>query len=155
MDADDTAAYIERAVKFCNERIWGTLNATVLVHPDSLKQPEVADAVERAVANLRYGSVGINYWGGISFVLGTTTWGAFPGHPLYDIQSGTGVVHNTLMFARPQKAVLRAPFRIFPKPTWFVTRGKQASKVFPKLVEFEAAPSPLKVPSIVWDAITG
>ena len=155
LDAEDAAAYIDRAVEFCNERLWGTLNATILVHPDALKQPGVADAVERAVANLRYGSVGVNYWGGMSFVLGTTTWGAFPGHLLHDIQSGTGVVHNTLMFAHPQKAVLRAPFRIFPKPPWFATRGKQASKVFPKLVEFEAAPSPLKVPGIVLASVTG
>ena len=155
LDADTIAAYIDRAVEFCNERLWGTLNATILVHPASMKQPEVAAAVERAVAGLRYGSVGVNYWGGIGYALGTTPWGAFPGHPLYDIQSGTGVVHNTLMFARTQKAVLRAPFRIFPKPTWFVTRGAQASKAFPKLVEFEAAPSPLKVPGILWAAIAG
>jgi Aldehyde dehydrogenase family len=155
LDADDAAAYIDRAVEFCNERLWGTLNATILVHPASLKQPEVAAAVERAVANLRYGTVGVNYWAGTGFVLGTTTWGAFPGHPLYDIQSGTGTVHNTLMLAHPQKAVLRAPFRIFPKPPWFATQGRKASKVFPRLVDFEAAPSPLKVPAIVWAAVAG
>lgn len=155
LDADSTAAYIDRAVEFCNNTLWGTLNVTILVHPASLKQPEVADAVERAVANLRYGSVGINYWAGTSFVLGTTPWGAFPGHPLYDIQSGTGFVHNTLMFQHTQKTVMSAPFRVFPKPPWFVTQGDKASKVFPKLVEFEAAPSPLRVPGIVWAAVAG
>jgi hypothetical protein len=155
LDAGSTADYIDHAVEFCNNTLWGTLNATILVHPASLKQPEVAAAVERAVANLRYGTVGINYWAGTSFVLGTTPWGAFPGHPLYDIQSGTGFVHNTLMFERPQKVVLSAPFRVFPRPPWFVTQGNKASKVFPKLVEFEAAPSPLKVPGIVWDAVAG
>jgi acyl-CoA reductase-like NAD-dependent aldehyde dehydrogenase len=153
LDAENAAAYIDRAVEFCNERLWGTLNATILVHPASMKQPEIAAALERAVATLRYGTVGVNYWSGLGFVLGTTPWGAYPGHPLHDIQSGTGVVHNTLMFSRPQKVVLRAPFRIFPKPAWFVTRGEQASKVFPRLVEFEAAPSPLKAPGIVWAAI--
>ncbi len=153
LEADSTAAYIDRAVAFCNDNIWGTLNATILVHPASLKQLEVAASVERAVANLRYGTVGVNYWAGTGFAFGTTTWGAFPGHPLYDIQSGTGVVHNTLMFDRPQKSVLRAPFRLFPKPAWFVTQGSKASKVFPLLVEFEAEPSPLKVPAIVWAAV--
>lgn len=60
-----------------------------------------------------------------------------------------------LMFAHPQKSVLRAPFRTLPKPVWFVTQGAKASKVFPKLVDFEAAPSPLKVPAIMWAAIAG
>jgi hypothetical protein len=107
------------------------------------------------VANLRYGNVGVNYWAGSSFVLGVTTWGAFPGHPLHDIQSGTGVVHNNLMFAHPQKSVLRGSFRTTPKPPWFVTQGKSGRKIFPKLVAFDAAPSPLKVPGIMWTAIAG
>ncbi|MDQ2905972.1 MAG: aldehyde dehydrogenase family protein [Chloroflexota bacterium] len=148
LEAANTAEYIDRAVAFANEHIWGSLNATILVHPQSLKDPAVAAALERAVANLRYGTVGINYWAGIGYALCTPTWGAFPGHEMYDIQSGNGVVHNTLMFARPQKSVLRAPFRINPVPPWFATRSKAARAVFPKLVNFEESPSPLKVPGI-------
>ena len=155
LSASSVVEYIDRAVEFANQGIWGTLNATILVHPASLKDPQIAAAVDRAVANLRYGSIGINYWAGISFALGTTTWGAFPGHPLHDIQSGTGVVHNDLMFGRPQKSVLRAPFRATPTPTWFVSEAAKASKTFPKLVEFEASPSLLKVPGVLWSAIRG
>jgi len=153
LDAPGVVEYIERAVAFANEHIWGSLNVTIIVHPRSLKDPAIAGAVERAIANLRYGTVGVNYWAGTSFTLGTTTWGAFPGHEMNDIQSGTGVVHNTLMFSRPQKTVLRGPFRSIPKPPWFVTQGKIASKVFPKLVKFEASPSPWKVPDIVWSSV--
>lgn len=155
LEAGSVVEYIERAVDFANEGVWGTLNATLLVHPASLKDPQVAQAVERAIANLRYGSIGVNYWAGISFAIGTTTWGAFPGHPIHDIQSGNGVVHNNLMFARTQKSILRAPFRGFPTPTWFVSEYGKASKVFPKLVAFEAAPSPLKVPGLMISALFG
>lgn len=155
LEAESVVEYIERAVEFANEGIWGTLNATILVHPQSLKDPQISQAVERAVANLRYGSIGVNYWAGISFAIGVTTWGAFVGHPIYDIQSGNGVVHNTLMFASPQKSVLRAPFRSTPTPTWFVSEANKACKVFPKLVQFEASPSFLKVPGILWAAIKG
>ncbi len=155
LEAGSVVEYIDRAVEFANEEIWGTLNATILVHPESLKDPQIAQAVERAIANLRHGSIGLNYWAGISFALGTTTWGAFPGHPIYDIQSGNGVVHNTLMFAHPQKSVLRGPFRSTPTPTWFVTEAAKGARVFPKLVQFEAAPSPLRVPGILWSAIKG
>ncbi|HLY32834.1 MAG TPA: aldehyde dehydrogenase family protein, partial [Ktedonobacterales bacterium] len=153
--AESVADYIDRAVAFCNENLWGTLNATLIVHPASLRDPAVAAAIERAVANLRYGTVGVNYWAGASFTLGVTTWGAFPGHPLNDIRSGVGVVHNTLMFSRPQKSVLRAPFKIIPTPPWFVTQGKKGAKVFERLSMLEAAPSPLKVPGILAAALFG
>ena len=155
IDAASVPEYIDRAVDLANKHHWGTLNATIIVHPTSLKDPAVAAAVERAVANLRYGTIGVNYWAGTGFVLCVTTWGAFPGHEMHDIQSGVGVVHNTLMFSRPQKSVLRAPFRSSPKPPWFVTRGKTARKVFPKLVDLEVSPSPWKVPGILWSAIIG
>jgi hypothetical protein len=72
-----------------------------------------------------------------------------------DIQSGTGVVHNTLMFSRPQKTVLHGPFRSIPKAPWFVTQGKTASRVFPKFVKFEESPFPWKVPGMVWSAVRG
>jgi hypothetical protein len=155
LEASSVVDYIERAVAFANDNIWGTLNVTLLVHPESLKDPQIAQAVESAIANLRYGSIGVNYWAGISFALGTTTWGGFGGHPIYDIQSGNGVVHNTLMFARPQKSVLRAPFRSSPTPTWFASEGAKGRNVFPKLVQFEASPSPFKVPGILWSALKG
>jgi len=102
---------------------------------------------------LREYAVGINYWAGAGFTFGTTTWGAFPGHEIHNIQSGTGVVHNTLMFSRPQKSVLRGPFRSVPTPPWFVTHGKTASKLFPKLADFEASPSLFKVGGILLTAL--
>lgn len=153
LEAKSTAEYIDRAVTFANKQLWGTLNATIIVHPTSLKEPGVAEAMERAIANLRYGTIGVNYWAGAGFALCTTPWGAFPGHPLNDIQSGCGVVHNTLMFSHPQKSVIRAPFRCVPTPPWFVTHGKAMSKLFPRLVQFEASPSPWQVPGIVKAAL--
>jgi acyl-CoA reductase-like NAD-dependent aldehyde dehydrogenase len=153
--ASSVPEYIERAVAFANETIWGTLNVTLLVHPKSLSDPAVAAAVEQAVANLRYGTVAVNYWAGTGFVLGTTTWGAYPGHPLSDIRSGTGVVHNALMFDRPQKSVMRGPWRAMPVPPWFVTHGRAGREVFRRLAYFEAAPSAAKAPAIALAALRG
>ncbi len=151
--ATSVVDYIDQAVQFANERLWGSLNATIIVHPKSLQEPGVAAAIERALANLRYGTIGINYWGGVSFTLGVTTWGAFPGDAINDVRSGVGVVHNTLMFSQTQKSILRGPFRSIPTPPWFALRGSSASKVFPKLVELEVAPTPWKVPGILWSAL--
>ncbi|HEX7183041.1 MAG TPA: aldehyde dehydrogenase family protein [Thermoanaerobaculia bacterium] len=154
LEANSVPEYIERAVAFANDTLWGTLNITLIVHPASLKDPEVAKAVEKAIADLRYGTVSINQWAALGYGLVITPWGAFPGHTRQDIQSGTGVVHNTLMFDRSQKTVIRAPFRVFPKPVWFATH-KTAHKLTPKLVRFEADPSFAKLPGILGLAVRG
>src|SRR5262249_22736280 len=129
--------------------------ATVLVHPDSLKDRAVAEAVERAIANLRYGTVSLNYWAAGGFCLGTTTWGAFPGHRLGDIQSGIGVVHNSLMFSRPQKSVIRCSFRVVPTPPWFATRDRAGRAVFRRMTYLEQAPSMAKIPALAIAALRG
>ncbi len=146
--------FIARAVAFANDRLWGTLNATLLVHPRSLADPAVARAVEAAVADLRYGTVSINHWAATGYGLVVTPWGAYPGSTPADIQSGTGWVHNTLMLSHIQKCVVRAPFRVFPKPVWFATH-RTAGALSPRLTRFEAAPSPWKLPGIFAEALRG
>ena len=152
LTAPSPAEYVDAAVAFCNDVVWGTLSATVLVSPSSLRDPSVADAVERAVDNLRYGAIGVNLFHAIAFALGTTTWGAYPGHLRTDIQSGSGVVGNTLMFDRPQKSVVRGPFRARPKPPWFATSSGQY-EVMRKFVAFEADPSASKIPGLLLAAV--
>jgi acyl-CoA reductase-like NAD-dependent aldehyde dehydrogenase len=152
--APSVAEYVDRAVDFANDTLWGTLNITLLVSPAALADPATSAAVERAVANLRYGTVSINHWAALGYGLVVTPWGAYPGHTAEDIQSGTGVVHNTLMFSRVQKSVVRAPFHVRPKPVWFATH-RTADRLTPKLVRFEAAPSLAKLPGIFSLALRG
>ena len=154
LSADSVVEYIDKAVDFCNDSTWGTLSAGIFVHPKSMKDPAVAEAVERAIANLRYGSVAVNHWPGINYALVTPTWGAFPGHTIDDIRSGRGVVHNTFMFDRPQKSVLRGPFRLWPKPLWFID-NKAAATVGRKLTYFNADPSLMRLPGILWASLRG
>jgi acyl-CoA reductase-like NAD-dependent aldehyde dehydrogenase len=152
--AGSIAEYLERAVAFANDSLWGTLNVTLVVPPQAAADPAAGPAVERAIADLRYGTVSVNHWAAIGYGLVVTPWGAFPGHTAQDIQSGTGVVHNTLMFSRVQKSVVRAPFHAHPKPAWFATH-RTASRLTPKLVRFEAEPSPAKLPGIFSLALRG
>lgn len=155
IEAASVPEFIDRAVDFVNERLWGTLTATILVHPRSMRIPQVAAAVQRAVANLRYGTVGVNMWGVMGYLMSTTSWGAFPGHPSHDIQSGHGVINNVLMLPDVQKSVLRAPFaQWWPKPPQFVSH-KTANELFKQFVDFERDPSPGKLPGLVWAAVRG
>ncbi len=146
------SAFLKAAVAFANDRLWGTLGANVLVHPHT--EAQLGPELEQAIAALRYGCVAVNAWTGVGFLLCQLSWGAFPGHTLTDVQSGIGIVHNTLMFDRAQKSVVRGSFypmprgflhgqlAILPKPPWFVT-SRTADTVGKKLVEFEATHNPL------------
>ncbi|RMH15114.1 MAG: aldehyde dehydrogenase family protein [Acidobacteria bacterium] len=154
LEAPTVKDFLARAVDFANRRLWGTLNATILIHPKSLKNPENAEALDRAIAELRYGTVSINNWAAIGYGLVVPPWGAYPGHDVYDVQSGIGVVHNTLMFSRVEKTVVRSPWRMSPKPIWFPSH-KTALAMARKLVAFEASPSPWKLPGIILTALRG
>ena len=152
LTAPSAAAFVDAATEFANAVLWGTLSATILVSSSALKEPAVAGAVDRAVDGLRYGAIGVNLWHALAFAIGTTTWGAYPGHPRTDIQSGTGVVGNATMFDRPQKSVVRGPFRSRPKPPWFAT-ATGSYGVMRRLVAFEAGPSYGQVPGLLAGAL--
>ncbi|HEX2029103.1 MAG TPA: aldehyde dehydrogenase family protein [Nitriliruptorales bacterium] len=136
----DVATFIDQAVEFCNDRLWGTLAATVIVHPRSQKDPPVAGALDRALERLRYGTVAVNHWTGLAYAVMTTSWGAYTGHDLHDIQSGRGVVHNTYLYEAPEKSVVRGPFRTVVEPPWFVTH-RRAHEVGRRYLDVEADPS--------------
>lgn len=154
IEAASVAEYLDRAVAFCNDTLWGSLNVTLLVAPAALADPAVGAAFERAVAGLRYGTVSINHWAALGYGLVVTPWGAYPGGRPADIGSGAGVVHNTLMLSRVQKCVVRAPFHARPKPAWFAGH-RTAARLAPRLAQFEAAPSVAKLPGIFSLALRG
>jgi hypothetical protein len=154
LGAKDGSDFLHQAVRLANAKLWGTLSATLIVHPEFTRRAAGAGALEDALEGLRYGTVSVNHWAAVGYALVAPPWGAFPGHTLDDIQSGTGVVHNTLMFSRAQKAVVRAPFRAFPKPPWFITH-RTAHRVCRRLTYFEAAPSVLKLPGVLLSALAG
>jgi acyl-CoA reductase-like NAD-dependent aldehyde dehydrogenase len=152
--SDDPVEFLERAVDFANNRLWGTLSADLVVHPASLKDPRVAEAVERAIARLRYGAVTVNSWSGFIFAYGTPPWGAYPGSRPSDIQSGTGWVHNTPMLEGIEKAVLRHPLTIVPKPATFPSH-RTAHVVLRRLTQLDERASWTKVPGVVVAAMRG
>ena len=152
LEAASPADFIGRATAFCNDVVWGTLSMTLLCDPRSLSDLETGPAIEEAIANLRYGSIGVNIWHALSFALATPTWGAYPGHARNDIQSGCGVVGNAYLFDRAQKSVVRGPFVARPVPAWFAT-NLHANDVATRVLDFEVQPSWLKVPGLVRAAL--
>ncbi|MEV4946942.1 aldehyde dehydrogenase family protein [Streptomyces sp. NPDC053755] len=158
------AGFLAHAVDFANETLPGTLGATLIVHPRTEKAH--AEAVRAAVSELRYGTLGVNCWSAVGFLLGFTPWGAFPGHTRQDIGSGAGFVHNAFMLEDVEKTVVRAPFTpaprglvtgdpsLSPRPPYFVTH-RTARATVRRLTRFTAAPSLAKLPALLASALRG
>jgi len=152
LPGDSAAQYLGRAVQFCNDRLYGTLDATVIVDGPTVR--ELGPAYDAALAGLRYGTVAVNVWSGAGFVLGSTPWGGFPGHTAADIGSGLGFVHNAHLVDRLQKGVVRAPFTVFPRPPWFVTHG-HADRALSRVAALEADPHWWRLPGIAFWTMLG
>lgn len=133
----DAERFLAKAVPFVNERVWGTLSCILLAHPTTLDAH--GGAIERAITELRYGAVAVNCWAGLVYGLVVPPWGAYPGHTREAITSGTGFVHNTSLFDHPEKTVVRAPFRTFPKLPYF-SDHKAMKSLAKALMAVEARP---------------
>jgi len=161
----DPERYLIDAIRFVNEQLYGTLGANIVIHPATIAKIG-RKRLEEILIELRYGTIAINAWTGLGFTAPQATWGAFPGHTLADVQSGIGVVHNTCLFDKPERTVVEAPFRPFPRnllsfsftllprPPWFITNRKGAV-LGRLLVAFQHRPSLLKVPRIFVNALLG
>jgi hypothetical protein len=153
----DPIDFLRKATDFANHKLWGTLNATLIVHPKTLKNANNNATFEQAIDQLKYGAITINTFIGLLFCTGAP-WGAYGGaHPAantQDIQSGNGFVHNTAMLEGIEKAVLRAPLTVFPKPAWLASH-KKAKVVTQKLIAMEENASWAKIPGIVIAAMQG
>ena len=137
LDASTVSEFLDRAVEFANGTLWGNLAATLIVHPKSFRDPQVKAAIERAIAELRYGWVCVNFYPGIAYTLRVSPHRAFPGNEISDIQSGIGSVNNYLMLEGTQKSVFRAPFRNMREPMLFTSKNVDFGRT---LAQFEASP---------------
>jgi hypothetical protein len=134
------AEFLDGAVAFCNERLLGDLGVSLIAAPQTIR--ELGQQFDAAIAELRYGTVAIGCWVGPIFAMPGATWGAFPGHDIYEVGSGVGLVHNALLLDpdHVERSVGRGPFRPWPKPLWFVT-NRTAHIVGEQMTGFAAATS--------------
>ncbi len=149
----DPAEFLQAAVPFANDRVWGTLNAMLFLHP-KVEASSVKGAIDGALRDLRFGTVSVNAWPAIGYALVSTPWGGHPSATLANVQSGLGWVHNAVMLEDIEKCVVHAPLKPMPKPIYFPSH-KTLDQVGRRLVDFEAAPSWLKVPGIAIAALSG
>jgi len=143
-------SYLQRAVAFVNERLAGDLAVNLIARSAERGSSWLAGAI----AALRYGCVSVNAWSAVGFMLPQLPWGAYRGDDRKARGSGYGVVHNGLLLAGTEKAVLYAPFSPFIKPPWYVTNRNRAA-IGAALCDFERTRSPAAFAKVALLGLTG
>jgi hypothetical protein len=152
LEANSEDEFLATATEFVNNRMTGTLCASLTVPTDFRKlRPTV---LEQSLAQLRYGTVCINQWSGLAYALTSPPWGAYPGATLANVQSGIGMVHNTCLLNAIEKTVLSGPLVSIVRPVWFPSH-RNPIQVARRLIELYAKPSLLRLPALLGAAIQG
>lgn len=163
IDFSDPAYFLQAAVAFANNELDGSLGANLIIHPQTIR--EYQPHFDQAVSNLRYGAIAINTWTALNFLMPRGSWGSYPGNTVDSVGSGVGVVHNALLFDRPEKTVGRGPFSPMPRgwrhgefhasppPPWSLTsrHGAETSRL---LTRFIADPKPSRLPPLLRSALS-
>ena len=120
-------------------------------------QPHLADGI---------GTIGINGWCALGFLISACPWGAYPGHTIENVGSGIGTVHNAFMLEDTEKVVVQAAWRPFPRgllsgqltlmprPPFFITNKRQ-HRIGALLTRFQYKPGWRKLPRIFLNALMG
>jgi hypothetical protein len=150
--ADSDTDFLNKAVDFANEQLWGTLAASITLPPGFRKDPDREAALQSALGRLNYGTIAINQWSGLSFAMMSPAWGGVAGSRLDDAQSGIGWVHNTLMLDGIEKNVLTGPLTVSPKPMWFTTHSNPEPVAW-RLLDLYHKPSVWKLARLLGSAV--
>ncbi|MFT5327034.1 MAG: acyl-CoA reductase-like NAD-dependent aldehyde dehydrogenase [Planctomycetaceae bacterium] len=127
IDATSPEEFLRKATEFCNEKLWGTLAASITVPSRFKRKQATRQVLDECVDRLRYGVVAQNQWSGVVFALMSPPWGGHPSSTRQDIQSGTGWVHNSFMLTGIEKTVLEAPLVVLPKAVWLASHPSPES----------------------------
>ena len=103
----DALKFLNKAVHFCNEKIFGDLGCSVIIDPRTASR--IGSGLDDCIAKLEYGLIGVNIWCGMIAIFSQLSWGAFPGNTARNIESGVGQLGNGYMFNQIEKSVLWTP----------------------------------------------
>ncbi len=144
--------FANKAIDYCNVELWGNLGVSVIIKDHDRKYNK--HITNLYINNLNYGTVAINEWAAIGYIIPQLPWGGFPGNRDNDIQSGQSVVHNSMLFESPLKGVVNTKFRIsrIIDPPWFVT-NKKARRLFKNLTYYQIHNSNINFLKLIFAAL--
>ena len=144
--------FANKAIDYCNDELWGNLGVSVIIKDHDRKFNK--HITNLYIDKLNYGTVAVNEWAAIGYIIPQLPWGGFPGNRDNDIQSGQSVVHNSMLFESPLKGVVNTKFRIsrLIDPPWFVT-NKKARRLFRSLTYYQINNSNINFLKLIFAAL--
>ena len=144
--------FAHKAIDYCNNELWGNLGVSVIIKNHDRKFNK--HITNLYIDELNYGTVAINEWAAIGYIIPQLPWGGYPGNKDNDIQSGQSVVHNSMLFESPLKGVVNTKFRISKiiDPPWFVT-NKKARRLFKNLTYYQIDDSNINFLKLIFAAL--
>ncbi len=144
--------FANKAIDYCNDELWGNLGVSVIIKDHDRKFNN--HITNLYIDKLNYGTVAINEWAAIGYIIPQLPWGGFPGNRDNDIQSGQSVVHNSMLFESPLKGVVNTKFRIsrLIDPPWFIT-NKKARRLFKNLTYYQINNSNINFLKLIFAAL--
>ncbi|MDP8259932.1 MAG: aldehyde dehydrogenase family protein [Candidatus Gygaella obscura] len=102
----DIGEFLSRAVDFCNNRLLGTLAATIIIDDKSSKRYKII--LDEAITKLAYGAIGVNVMAPMIWMDPYLTWGG--NEEGKDLVSGRGNFGNIFCFENVEKSIAKGPF---------------------------------------------
>ena len=151
LDHDGDTDFVHKAISYVNEKVWGNLGVAVLIKNHDNKKNKAT--TKNYVDNLKYGTIAINEWPALGFIIPTMPWGGYPGNKDSNIQSGQGYVHNAYFFESPLKGVLYSKFKLpLIDPVWFTSNNK-GPKVFKNLTYYQIENSKINLLKLIFSTL--
>ena len=152
LEYSDNDSFTDISINYVNNELWGNLGVSVLIKGS--KKNKNKRIVNKYKNDLNYGTVAINEWSAIAFIIPTMPWGGYPGNKDNDIQSGQGYVHNAYFFESPLKGIVETNFRFsrFIDPPWFVN-NKKAHRLFKNLTYYQADNSKINFIKLIFSTL--
>ncbi|MEL6188135.1 MAG: aldehyde dehydrogenase family protein, partial [Myxococcota bacterium] len=138
-------AFLHSATRFAEERLKGSLAATLFVSGPFERSASGAQALDAAIDGLTYGTVAVNTSPSSAHALMAPAWGPHASHEGSQSQVWT---HNTHLLEGIEKTVLRGPLNLAPRPRW--PAGCPPYELGCRLLDMEASPSVRQLPGLTW-----
>ncbi|MGE0142685.1 MAG: hypothetical protein AB7T19_05285 [Planctomycetota bacterium] len=116
LEADDLASYLDDAVDFCNQELFGTLAAQLFV-PKRIHRSD-RDTLQRAASRLEYGTLATNCWAALGYAFAASPWGGVHSSRGSAFASGRGFTNHRRIGLDVERTTIEAPLRSWPVPIW-------------------------------------
>jgi acyl-CoA reductase-like NAD-dependent aldehyde dehydrogenase len=145
----NAAAFLPKAVEFCNTKLLGTLGSCILIDEDTKKAHRAV--LDQAVTDMEYGGIAINTMPPFIFLSPYLTWGGNEEGKAF--VSGHGNFGNLLNYENVEKSIIEADFM---SAGHMMNTNKSAFDTLSRnMARFSLAPTWINLTRLMAGAVTG